>query len=232
MISKKIPDLSAFRYERKFRVTQATLADVENIVRLHPAGFSQAYPERNVNNIYFDTINLQTFVDNIDGLANRTKFRIRWYGKLFGVVENPILEHKLKRNLAGTKNYFPVQSFILEPGITNRQLYTAIENSNMPEDCKLQIRQMSPLLLNRYNRKYYVSTDGQYRLTLDYDLYYYRIREMNNTFLQHYVDRRTIVIELKYAVEQDNEAHRISSYFPFRMTKNSKYVTGVQGLYS
>lgn len=232
MSTRLTPDPSTLRYERKFRVDQIARAEIENIVRLHPEGFSEAYPLRNVNNIYFDSFNLQTFVDNVDGIGNRTKFRIRWYGELFGAVAKPILEYKIKLNLVGTKFFYPIKPFRLEPGVTSQDLYAAVANSDMPEDCKQQIRQLRPILLNSYTRKYFVSADGHYRLTLDYDLSYYRIQEMNNTFLQHNVDRHTTVVELKYPCELDWDAHKISSLFPFRMTKNSKYVTGVQSLYS
>ena len=37
-------------------------------------------------------------------------------------------------------------------------------------------------------------------------------------------------MELKYDTEHDMEANTISGFFPFRMTKNSKYVNGVDHL--
>ena len=36
-----------------------------------------------------------------------------------------------------------------------------------------------------------------------------------------------LVIELKYEEQFDNQTDRITQYFPFRLTKSSKYVTGV-----
>ena len=41
-------------------------------------------------------------------------------------------------------------------------------------------------------------------------------------------ERYSKVFELKYEPEHDEEARRISSWFPFRMTRSSKYVTGLQ----
>ena len=219
------------RYERKFRVDQIAMADIENMVRLHSAGFVEAYPLRKVNNIYFDTINMQTYSDNIDGIANSTKFRIRWYGELFGEIENPVLELKIKRNLAGTKLYYSLKPFTLEPNITLQDIHKAITDADMPEERKQQMLMLRPVLLNCYTRKYFISADRQYRLTLDYDLSYYRIQEMNNSFIHRNINRRSTIIELKYPLRLDECAHKISREFPFRMTKNSKYVTGVQWLY-
>ena len=225
------PDLLALRYERKFRVDQITRAEIENIIKLHPAGFIETFPLRYVNNVYFDSNNLQTYVDNMDGISNRTKVRIRWYGELFGMIAKPTLEYKIKRNQAGAKSQHSLEAFMFEPGVTIQNIRAAVADADIPEDKKHKFMQLRPVLLNRYTRKYYSSADGQYRLTLDYDLYYYRIQETNNTFLHHSVDRRASIIELKYPFVLDKDAHKICSQFPFRMTKNSKYVTGIQGIY-
>ena len=224
-------ELGTARYERKFRVDNLTLADIENIVRLHPAGFIKEHPLRSVNNIYFDTINMQAFSDNVDGIADRTKFRIRWYGELFGDVKKPVLEYKIKKNLAGTKKHYPLKSFTLEAGITMQDIHKKITESDIPEERKYQLQMLRPVLLNRYVRKYFISADRQYRLTLDFNLEYYRIREKNNSFSHYHVDRRSTIIELKYPLELDGGIDKITNAFPFRMTKNSKYVVGVQFLY-
>ncbi|MFT6321967.1 MAG: hypothetical protein ACJAT4_002902 [Granulosicoccus sp.] len=39
-----------------------------------------------------------------------------------------------------------------------------------------------------------------------------------------------VVMEMKYDVDDDQEAGKVSSAFPFRLTKNSKYVNGVDHL--
>lgn len=224
-------ELDGLRYERKFRIDQISLADIENIIRLHPAGFIKAYPSRDVNNIYLDTLNMQTYFDNVEGIANRKKFRIRWYGELFGEIEKPVLEIKMKRNLAGTKLFYPLTPLTLGSNVTIHNLHNIVTSADIPEEIKQQILKLRPVLLNRYTRKYFISSNGQYRLTLDYGLYYYPIQEMNNSFVHHHVDRRSAIIELKYPLVLDSSAREISQHFPFRMTKNSKYITGVNRLY-
>ena len=42
--------------------------------------------------------------NNVDGLKNRVKVRIRWYGDLFGVIEKPVLE--LCKQAGGIENAF------------------------------------------------------------------------------------------------------------------------------
>jgi hypothetical protein len=36
---------------------------------------------------------------------------------------------------------------------------------------------------------------------------------------------------LKYGLEQEGQADRAASYFPFRVTRNSKYVQGIERVY-
>ena len=50
----------------------------------------------------------------------------------------------------------------------------------------------------------------------------------NNTFLNSYFDNASVILELKYDQEHDFGASHITSSFPFRITKSSKYVSGVE----
>ena len=68
------------RYERKFIADRLALAEVLALVKRHPAAFREAYPARNVNNLYLDSPDLRDYRDHVNGIAHRTKTRIRWYG--------------------------------------------------------------------------------------------------------------------------------------------------------
>ena len=96
-----VPD--SHRYERKFAIEGATLAEVEHHVRHHPALFSAEYAPRIVNNIYLDSIDLRNYHQNVDGHSHRAKLRARWYGELFGAVPRGVLEQKCKRGHVGAK---------------------------------------------------------------------------------------------------------------------------------
>ena len=101
----------SFRYERKFLISQLSRHEIESIIRLHPAAFSEIYHQRFVNNIYFDTVGLSAYKDNLTGISDRLKVRIRWYGDLFCLIEEPFLELKIKRGFLGGKLRFPLASF-------------------------------------------------------------------------------------------------------------------------
>ena len=49
--------------------------------------------------------------------------------------------------------------------------------------------------------------------------------------VQIYKEDNKIVVELKYDQEKNDEAQEIGTNLPFRLTKNSKYVTGIEKFY-
>lgn len=97
-----------YRKERKFVVSGKSATAVEFFIKVHPAMFSQPFPPRFVNNIYFDSKDFHNYGDNVIGTANRVKFRIRWYGEQFGYIKKPVLEIKIKKGLAGSKRHYPL----------------------------------------------------------------------------------------------------------------------------
>ena len=80
-------------------VPRATLADVLAEIRQHPALFREVYPDRTVNSLYLDSPARRDYFQHVNGVANRVKTRLRWYGPLTGPVERPTLERKFKRGV-------------------------------------------------------------------------------------------------------------------------------------
>lgn len=215
-----------YRFERKFAVTSLTKAQLDNLIQLHPAAFSQEYPQRNVNNIYFDTYEYKAAQDNLDGIASRCKVRIRWYGDLFGAIRAAKLEFKYKEGMVGRKERYTLDTFSLDAGFDPRILQESLSDLKVPERVRYHLRQLSPMLLNRYTRQYYRSADRLFRLTVDHGLGYYRLQNSHNYFINKQKAVASLVVELKYPIEVDELAGTITNGFPFRLTKNSKYVSG------
>lgn len=223
--------VASSRYERKFFISELSKYEIELLVKLHPAMFSEMYYPRYVNNIYFDAHNMMNYLDNVDGLSNRVKIRIRWYGDLFGVIEKPVLELKLKDGLLGKKESFPLIPFSIDADIQRETLEEIFKSSKIPDVLRLDLISLQPTLLNRYCRKYFESADHNYRITIDTDMEFYSIDCQNNTFLHKSVDFENTILELKYEPDKDQNVDRITNYFLFRMTKSSKYVNGIERLY-
>ena len=219
------------RYERKFKIY--SIPDiVENIIMLHPVMFKRIYYPRYVNNIYFDDAGMESFYANEMGAFQRKKYRIRWYGDLFGDLQSPTLEIKRKFGNLGDKQSFKLKGFILNSKITKSKILDVINNSEIPEYVKLKLRCIEPSLMNRYKRKYFISNDKRFRITIDSEITYYRINIRKNNFIEKYSEDSYTIIELKYDKNYDNDANSITNSFPFRLSKNSKYVNGLGLIHS
>ncbi len=223
--------LDNYRYERKFAVSNLSFQGIDAIIKNHPVYFKDLFFPRYINNIYFDTQNLTHYSDNAIGKSHRRKYRIRWYNELFGEISTPILEIKIKKGLLGTKKSFPLQSFTLNKKFTSKNIKDIITNSDLPEWVQEDMKALYPTLLNRYKRCYYRDFSKDFRVTVDTDVEYHRINNLNNSFIDYSTDNKNIIVELKYDDNHNQKASRISSKFPFRMTKNSKYVNGIDYLY-
>lgn len=214
------------RNERKFLITNHSAAEVEQIIKFNPACFTEIHQQRTVNNIYFDSLAYDSYYRNVEGDTNRTKARIRWYGALFGQITNAVLEFKIKKGLLGRKEYFPLTAFQLDENFSKAQIESAIANT--PIDIQHWMLSMQPALLNSYTRKYFLSADKKFRLTIDREQVYYRISYNHNAFLNKVNNPQAVVLELKYEMSLDEEANQISNSFPFAMTKHSKYLQGIE----
>lgn len=224
-------DQGEFRHERKFLITGYAHADVEQMIKLHPACFKEIFHRRTVNNIYFDTLGFDNLYDNIEGEKDRLKARIRWYGDLSGEIKNPVLELKIKKGLLGEKKSFPLNSFILDTSFSKEQILQSLARVDIPVRVRNMMHSLKPAILNRYDRKYFLSRDGQFRITIDWNLTYYRINYGGTTFLNKTMDHLSTVLELKYDAAMEIEATQVGNAFPFALTKSSKYVQGMEQLF-
>jgi hypothetical protein len=224
--------LRNYRYERKFIVDGLLPDQVEALIKLHPCMFYETYPPRYVNNIYFDTPDMENYYDNVNGANRRRKVRLRWYGAAFGEINQPVLEFKIKDGLVGTKHSYPLASFKLDRSLCRGYFEPIARASELPQNVLHDLCNLDVVLFNRYSRRYYASRDGHFRATLDTDMAFYKANgTFGNAFIHHQTSDRELVMELKYEVDQEPRANLIASFFPFRSTRNSKYMQGIERVY-
>ena len=207
------------RYERKFKMYNLMPDLITQMVRLHPASFKKIYPDRQINNIYFDTSTLSTYWDNVNGVASRKKYRVRWYSDDVTKIKKPHFEVKARLNELGTKKIIRIDDFDLD----NLRFLNRIVNELKDSPGRLQ-----PVLMNSYKRSYYGTPDGKFRVTIDWDIRYFSMMFAQRFTRYTVQDFNAVVFEMKYDRYDDNDTDRITQHFPFRQTKSSKYVTGVQ----
>ena len=219
-----------FRYERKFTTCRPYNA-VISLIKGNLAQFREIYRERQVNNIYFDDLDFGNYFANDAGIQDRMKTRIRWYGDLLGYLDHPSLEIKVKRGWAGEKPVFPLVPFTLGSSFASLEAQAIFRRSHLPGWIRRRILSESPILINRYARRYFLSADGHCRLTIDRDLRFYPCPFLGPSVPRPYEPRETLIIELKYSCAGDLGIDAFSNDFGLRITKFSKYVGGVDLLY-
>lgn len=199
------------RFEIKFVVNSNQLGLVQQHILRNPYSFSQAFEDRMVNNIYYDTPDGVTLHQNLNGDNVRTKYRIRWYNDNY---LDAILELKYKENLLGWKSFIPIHKNL---DFTNSNTLTL---SNQPFINNLGLIKS---MQNTYLRSYFISLDGRFRFTIDRDI---KNIDLHNPRLLLSNDSK-IVIELKFDQVDYKGAQDVLSFFPYRQVKNSKFVSGV-----
>lgn len=204
------------RYEYKYAVEGRTLSSIIETIIFHPAGFSEAYPQRKVNNFYLDTTDLEFFYLNIDGIANRRKFRYRWYGDLQN-CRSAQLETKNKTNELGWKETLKLDAASIR---NKKSLSSHFQSLGLSEAV------LSPTLYNSYLRNYYESFDGLFRITIDFDQQFGRPFHMGAPY-QVIAQDPNIIVELKFDEQHANRLNDVSQHLPFIRTKNSKYSNGI-----
>jgi len=222
--------INSFRYERKFRVSGAGAAEVEAMLMRHPAMFREIYHDRTVNNIYFDSFDYRHFFDNVNGISRRLKIRVRWYGELFGAVKKPALELKLKHNQHVGKLIYPLGAFRLDGKFSVGAMRVVFGRAALPDIVSMHLADADFSMLNSYRRKYFLSADRGFRVTIDRDIAVYGLSPRANSFT-HVSRDENVIMEMKYNQSGEADADTVTGHLPFRMTRSSKYADGLMRLH-
>lgn len=218
MNSEKLPkNNNPFRFEKKFIASINDLMFIENY--LFSKGASELYQPRWINNIYCDYFDMRSLHENIDGLSDRIKTRMRWYGNANGAIDITA-EQKIKSDDVNRKNSLSLGSFIFNKKDEVDELFLGIKEKiieNDQEGLFWNIEQQHPTLINRYHRSYYMSFDQTVRITIDTHLQYYNCQFQTSSEQEH------IIIELKSPSENVIEG----DFLPLQLSKSSKYVEGM-----
>ncbi len=203
------------RYELKYNPLVLSFDDCIGIIRGHPGSFRSLHPDRQVNNIYLDSPDLDCFNDNVSGVSRRKKYRIRWYGDDFDSIHKPQLELKWKENQLGGKVTSRMSNFSM---MDQRQVVQSMAKQGLIPP------HYGAVSTNSYTRSYFQSMDGCFRVTIDHNLVFGNFFSGPGSPSTR-CDR--IIVELKYDQGLDDEAERIRQFLPFQRTRFSKYVHGL-----
>jgi SPX domain protein involved in polyphosphate accumulation len=219
------------RLEIKFVADEWQEPTLQRWFQLHAAGFSESYPGRWVNSVYFDTYTYRALRQNLDGASHRHKIRYRWYGQR-RLPASGALEIKCKRNYFGWKLRYAVDAAPCAQGDRWQDIRRKLI-SGLPGPARLWLEaNPQPVILNRYYRRYLVTHDHKVRATIDSQQCTYDQRYKARPNVEHPANTpRTLVVELKFDRADRQRASWIINGLPLRVSRNSKYVIGIRSVH-
>jgi len=207
------------RFERKWIFNSKDyLALINSLIRSN-LFFKKHYPKRRVNSIYFDTSNYDSIRQNLDGVSNKKKIRIRWYGEQNKLIK-PVLEIKSKKGSETKKENFKIKELndLKFPDLKNLKIIK--DTVNLKTNSKKAIY---PILTTNYDREYFISDNGKIRATIDYNLKSVYLKNLSQLDIVKNFSLACI-LELKYSTKLDKYVRKNLKNITLRLSKNSKFV--------
>ena len=206
------------RYERKWIFNNVNYLSVLNKSFNSKFLFQKQYPKRFVNSLYLDDQNYTSVRENLNGVSERKKFRIRWYGKDRFILNKPKLEVKIKNNFLNYKVFF----LLNEINNLNIKKPSHIKKICAVISKKINKENLIPAVTTHYERLYLISLNKKIRATIDYKIKGTNFHEnMQNPILMNNND---VILEFKYKEEYDGYVRNNLENISTRFSKSSKYI--------
>lgn len=220
----------AMRRETKFTFDRVDLDILRRLLETNGRRLVHNQRVSTVRSLYFDDPRLSACHANLNGLGLRRKLRLRWYDQLLP-ESDLFLELKWRNNRVtgkhrmrlranepvGERNYSELIPALLEAAPTPR----ALDILANPE----------PVVVVEYRREHFASQDGLLRVTIDYDMTFYR--QLGHQRLRMEFPcrmERLAVLEGKTPIGRERELRDLLHPLTLRAARCSKYVHGCRVL--
>jgi SPX domain protein involved in polyphosphate accumulation len=212
-----------YRYEIKFVLDNSRLSDAMQWIYNETTAI-RVYDNRTVNSIYFDDVGYSSVRDNLAGMPQRNKFRLRWYGNQKYSV--PKFEVKTKNGRLGYKTTYPINSI---NGSLKDHSFDNITSKCMQDLLAHNVvfdEHLIPTLHVNYEREYYETHDG-IRITIDQDIQFSDTRlhttlNENNAFPYPFK-----VMEIKFKPSMKKTVAKLIKLLHITPKRHSKYLIGL-----
>ncbi len=220
----------AERRETKFTFDRVDLDIVRGL--LESNGRRLVHNERvsTVRSLYFDDTRLSACYANINGLGIRQKLRLRWYDQ-FLPGRDVFLEVKWRNNRVTGKHRMQLRANEPVGQRGYAELVSALLQVTPPQHAAGLLANPEPVVVVEYRREHFASLDGLLRVTIDYDLAFYR--QLGNQRLRMEFPchmERLAVLEGKTPLGRERELRDMLHPLSLRAVRCSKYVHGCQQL--
>ena len=219
-IQHKSDRLEKYRYELKIPLDQVQFIEFKHYLTqlgLYPATL---FPRRQINSVYFDTYDLNDYVDNVSGIADRCKTRLRWYNN---DITRLTLEIKIKKNKASYKESLKLENSSKHNPSIKQDIPKIMQDHKSSAEYVI-LQNVSPVLEVQYDRQYFLLSQDL-RMTIDLNQKFRRLYPTpSKSFIKSPVYS---VAEFKFPANKRNAMQSLMRNIPFRLFRHSKYVIGM-----
>jgi SPX domain protein involved in polyphosphate accumulation len=216
-----------FRYELKFVLNDRQLIQARSWIAAETTASSR-YRARIVNSLYYDTADLCALKDNLYGIADRVKHRLRWYTNLRSPDANGAC-FEVKRRLGRLNKKNRLELADLADSIKNgsnlqiRELLIQHVNGSAGFE---KIGMYYPTLQVEYSRDYFEDMNGL-RLTLDQGIRFYLTPLSEKLFFGQGARYPWSVMEMKFPQHLKNNVSKRLRGLRITPKRHSKYAAGL-----
>lgn len=211
------------RLEAKLTGPELALPRVRQHLRLAAALLRPQFPARTVQSVYLDTPRRAALDACRDGLAERRKVRLRWYGDEDARVAGAL---EIKERVGGwvEKRRIELADTIAVADRPRGELVRALRAASAPNTPPELDADLEPVQWIAYRREYLVSASSRVRVTLDTRLRAHDVG-LRGRLSREAATRlpRLFVLEVKAAREDADEARRLLAALPLTPGRCSKY---------
>ena len=214
--------MSDYRYEIKFILNETSFSDAMQWLYVCTNAVNK-YPDRYINSIYLDNLEYDSVKDNLAGISDRVKRRIRWYDKdpiikLESKIRNGRLSRKEFTQIDLGNNFLDLSASELRSNINN-WLYSQTE---------LDFDYYSAILGVRYLRKYYEDQVG-FRVTFDQEIQFTDLYDdvLPFSMSDRLVNYAPIIMEIKFEPSLKSYVNSFVKRLNMTPKRHSKYLVGM-----
>ena len=220
--------MNKYRYEIKFALDEISYSEAMRWLQVNTQA-TKRYDDRFVNSLYFDNPGYSAIRDNITGLSNRSKYRLRWYSadKTSNLAILPTFEIKTRKGRLGKKDSIRMsnfsESFVSLPLYKiDSKLRSELNKSNFILD-----DHYVSVLSVQYLREYFEDSLGL-RVTFDKDIEFSYVDGLNSKLVDcPKLQYRRYVMELKFNTDLKDYVSQLLSGLNMSPTRHSKYLVGI-----
>ena len=219
---------SELRHEVKFAVSDVDPGKLRAILDANCRRVSHHQSTSRVVSLYFDDAELSSCRANLDGVARRSKVRLRWYDEpfprerlFFEIKEREAYGIRKTRFLLSARGPFETMSF--------SEIVSGLADALPAEAAARLALRGEPVLIAEYQRTYYEAHVGPLRVTLDHDLTVWGQRGQRSPSRRFALRTpRLTILEAKAPIGRSAEIRDLLLPLEPRVTRSSKYVLGCQ----